>query len=124
MMGSNRNDSSTILPIPSASGEASSIRNFSISSSPLSEEGCRSTAMLGIEWVSDTPSESASIAKCQTRPARCRVKEDLEGHAQRPGDPSQGACLRLARVATFNLIKRGPGDFCTTGQLIGSQPLE
>ena len=39
MIGSKRNDSSTIRATPSASGEERSSRNFSISSSALSEEG-------------------------------------------------------------------------------------
>ena len=38
MIGSKRNDSSTIRATPSASGEERSRRNFSISSSALSEE--------------------------------------------------------------------------------------
>jgi hypothetical protein len=37
MIGSNRKDSSTIRAIPSASGDASSIRNFSVNSSARSE---------------------------------------------------------------------------------------
>jgi hypothetical protein len=48
MIGSKRNDSSTIRATPSASGEARIIRNFSKSSSARSEEENRAEAELEV----------------------------------------------------------------------------
>ena len=81
MIGNRRNDSSTIRATPSASGEESSRRNFSISSSALSEEGVLTESELGVVTalggfagaiVATPPESGAVVSKISSGTPRAR----------------------------------------------------
>ena len=81
MIGSRRNDSSTIRATPSASGEERSRRNFAISSSALSDEPILLDSELAVvaavgalAWeVAATPPESgADVSKISRETPRAR----------------------------------------------------
>ena len=94
MIGRSRNDSSTIRAIPSASGDARSIRNFSTKSSARSERAVSAQARHGV-------GKRAWLRHCFGRCERlgqhgCRVEEDFKRHAKCPGNSPEacqpGAC--------------------------------
>ncbi len=81
MIGSRRNDSSTIRATPSASGEERSRRNFAISSSALSEELILLASELAVvpaigalawEVVATPPESDADVSKTSSGTPRAR----------------------------------------------------
>ena len=81
MIGRSRKDSSTIRAIPSASGDARSIRNFSINSSPRSEESGRSMPKLTMVW------DTAPLSGAASAPPPDSPRTGVESRSSSSGTP-------------------------------------
>ena len=120
MIGSKRNDSSTIRATPSANGEERSSLNFSINSSARSDEGSRGKAGLDAGVTSTWIRRACREPSFRNR--RCR-QQNLEGYAKCAGNPSQGSSLRLARATPLDLVESGPRNLGTAGQFVWAPSL-